>query len=157
MKVGDELAALLSASEAAAARAAMTASLAADPESLKRGAEIYTRTCMACHQANGLGLPGVFPPMAGAEQLLGDVSLPIKIVLHGLHGPITVKGQVYQAVEMPPQGASLKDQEVADVLTYARQSFGNTAAPVSAAQVQAIRTATAGRTKPFTTEELGLK
>jgi mono/diheme cytochrome c family protein len=127
----------------------------ADPEQMKRGAAVYARTCIACHQPTGLGLPPVFPPLANAPIVAGNPELPVKFILHGLMGPITVNGMTYNSM-MPPV-AGVSDADIADVLTYVRQSFGNQGNPVTADQVKAIRAANAGRTAPWTTAELGLK
>lgn len=127
----------------------------ADPEQLKRGAAVYARTCIACHQPTGLGLPPVFPPLANAPIVAGNPELPVKFILHGLMGPITVNGMTYNSM-MPPV-AGVSDADIADVLTYVRQSFGNQANAVTADQVKAIRAANAARTTMWTTAELGLK
>ncbi len=127
----------------------------ADPEQMKRGAAVYARTCIACHQPTGMGLPPVFPPLANAPIIVGNPELPVKFILQGLMGPITVNGMTYNSM-MPPV-AGVSDADIADVLTYVRQSFGNQGNPVTADQVKAIRAATAGRTAPWTTAELGLK
>ena len=127
----------------------------ASDEQMKRGAAVYARTCIACHQPTGLGLPPVFPPLANAPIVAGNPELPVKFILQGLMGPITVNGMTYNSM-MPPV-AGVSDADIADVLTYVRQSFGNKANAVTANQVKAIRAATAGRTTMWTTAELGLK
>ena len=127
----------------------------ASDDQMKRGAAVYARTCIACHQPTGMGLPPVFPPIANAPIVVGNPELPIKFILQGLMGPITVNGMTYNSMMPPVPGVS--DAEIADVLTYVRQSFGNKGNPVSADQVKAVRAATAGRTAPWTTAELGLK
>jgi nitrite reductase (NO-forming) len=127
----------------------------ADDEQMKRGLAVYSRTCIACHQPTGKGLAPVFPSIAGVPIVNGDATLPIKFILHGLMGPITVDGVTYNSM-MPPV-AGVSDQDVADVLTYVRQSFGNKSNPVTADQVKAVRAANAARTAPWNTAELGLK
>jgi len=127
----------------------------ASDEQMKRGAAVYARTCIACHQPTGLGLPPVFPPLANAPIVAGNPELPVKFILQGLMGPITVNGMTYNSM-MPPV-AGVSDADIADVLTYVRQSFGNQANAVTADQVKAIRAANAARTAPWTTAELGLK
>ena len=127
----------------------------ASDEQMKRGAAVYARTCIACHQPTGLGLPPVFPPLANAPIVAGNPELPVKFILQGLMGPITVNGMTYNSM-MPPV-AGVSDADIADVLTYVRQSFGNKANAVTADQVKAIRAATAARTTMWTTAELGLK
>jgi len=127
----------------------------ADDEQMKRGAAVYARTCIACHQPTGKGLPPVFPSIANAPLVNGDPALPIKFILHGLMGPITVDGVTFNSM-MPPV-AGVSDQDIADVLTYVRQSFGNQSSPVTVDQVKAVRAANAARTAPWNTAELGLK
>ncbi len=119
----------------------------------KRGAATFAMTCTACHQPDGQGTPGVFPPLDGSEWLLNDPELPIKIVLKGLQGPATVKGNKFTSV-MPPHN-DLDDQKIADVLTYARQSWSNDAPAVSVDQVKAIREKVKSQTAPWTAKELG--
>ena len=139
----------------AAPAASSNAFVKASDEQMKRGAAVYARTCIACHQPTGLGLPPVFPPLANAPIVAGNPELPVKFILQGLMGPITVNGMTYNSM-MPPV-AGVSDADIADVLTYVRQSFGNQANAVTADQVKAIRAATAGRTTMWTTAELGLK
>ena len=139
----------------AAPAAASNVFVKASDEQMKRGATVYARTCIACHQPTGLGLPPVFPPLANAPIVAGNPELPVKFILQGLMGPITVNGMTYNSM-MPPV-AGVSDADIADVLTYVRQSFGNKANAVTADQVKAIRAATAGRTTMWTTAELGLK
>lgn len=127
----------------------------ASDEQMKRGLAVYARTCIACHQPTGMGLPPVFPPIANAPIVVGNPELPIKFILQGLMGPITVGGTTYNSMMPPVVGVT--DGDIADVLTYVRQSFGNQGNPVSADQVKAVRAATAGRSAMWTTAELGLK
>ena len=143
------------AAPAPAPASAGAAFVKADDEQMKRGLAVYSRTCIACHQPTGKGLAPVFPPIAGVPIVNGDATLPIKFILHGLMGPITVEGVTYNSM-MPPV-AGVSDQEVADVLTYVRQSFGNQSNPVTADQVKAVRAANEARTAPWNTAELGLK
>jgi len=100
------------------------------------GKAVYA-TCTACHQATGLGLPGVFPPLAESEWVNGPAENLIRIQLRGLMGKITVKGKEYNSV-MPPN-AAMTDQQIADVLTYVRSNFGNKAEAVTPAMVTALR------------------
>lgn len=117
------------------------------------GAAVFLRVCAVCHQPNGAGVPGVFPPLAGSEILAApDPSRAVRIVLHGLQGPLTVGGKSYQGV-MPAQGPLLNDAEIAAALTHARRSWGNRAPPVSADSVRAIRASTP-RTTFWTWPEL---
>lgn len=116
------------------------------------GAEVFTR-CAACHQATGLGVPGAYPPLAGSEWLTNNAEVPIRIVLHGLQGPITVKGASYNNA-MTPFGDQLSDAEIAAVITYERSTWGNNASAITADQVKAIREATKAQTAPWKPDEL---
>jgi len=120
-----------------------------------KGYAVYNRpTCAACHQANGMGTPGQFPPLAGADWVLeSDPGRIIRIVLDGVSGPMNVNGVAYNNV-MPPWRSTLNDEEVAQVLTYARTAWNNSASPVTTEQVAAIRKETASRTTPWTAAEL---
>jgi len=110
--------------------------------------------CMSCHQANGRGLPPVYPPLRGSPIVHGDPGVLAKILLHGLEGKIEVDGQVYNQV-MP--AAPLRgDDEIAAVLTYVRNAWGNSASAVDAAFVARIREETKGRNRPFQAKELGI-
>ena len=108
-----------------------------------QGSEIYAREghCITCHQGNGKGLPGSgFPPLAGTKWTIGDSDRLIKLTLKGLMGPIEVLGQKYPGqVPMTPFEHMLNDQEIASVLTYVRNSFGNKATPVETKDVARIR------------------
>lgn len=117
------------------------------------GKKIYNTVCAACHQTNGKGIAGTFPPVAGSEWVTGDKGQVIKIILHGLTGEIGVAGEVYNST-MAPFGSALKDAEIAAVATYIRTNFGNQASPVTAAEVARVRAETKSRTKPWTAHEL---
>jgi mono/diheme cytochrome c family protein len=136
--------------------ASAVAAAPADPRIA--GKRFYTQVCATCHQATGLGVPGVYPPLAGSEWVTSNDSRLIRLVVHGLQGPITVEGKIYNGI-MPAFGAgssyNWNDQRIADVLTYIRSEWGNEAAPIAPEQVTAIRTGTdAGRTKAWTEAEL---
>ncbi|MFT5686936.1 MAG: mono/diheme cytochrome c family protein [Myxococcota bacterium] len=126
------------------------------PATARTGEQVYAQVCIACHQANGEGLPGAFPPLVASDWAVGDPERPIKIILSGLQGPIEVKGTTYNSI-MTPQGSILSDVEIANVLTYVRSTWGNAADAVTAEQVTAVRTATADRTAPWTVAELNAK
>ncbi|HEU4501934.1 MAG TPA: copper-containing nitrite reductase [Nitrospira sp.] len=104
------------------------------------GETLYKTYCMGCHQAEGEGMPGTFPPLAKSDYLMADASRVIETVLNGLTGSIQVNGQAYNGT-MPPMG-HLKDEEIANVLSYVMTSWGNAANPVSAAEVAAVRAKT---------------
>ena len=109
----------------------------ADKASLERGKTIYTTYCLACHQADGSGVPGLNPPLIKTKWVLGDKKQLITILLKGMDEPIEVDGEEYSNVMA--SHAFLKDQEVADVLNYVRNSFGNKATGLTAAEVKAVR------------------
>ena len=136
---------------------ALNAQDAALQAQMTAGQQVYNTVCFACHQPTGLGLPGMFPPVASSDW----VSKPkpdrlIRMVLHGFMGPITINGAPFNspAPLMPPQGAALSDDQIANVLTYVRNSFGNKASAVSPAQVKAIREAEKARTAMWTEAEI---
>ncbi|MDR3451848.1 MAG: cytochrome c [Rhodoferax sp.] len=112
------------------------------------GAAVFASHCAACHQASGLGLPGVFPPLAGSDWVAGKKATLIAIVLHGINGPLTVEGKPFNGA-MPTFQGQLQDAEVAAVLTHVRSQWGNTGAPITADAVAAVRKETALRTEPF--------
>ncbi len=109
--------------------------------------------CIACHQATGLGVPNQYPPLSKSEYVLGPASRLSRILLYGLQGPVEVAGAKFNG-NMPNFGDKLKDDQIADLLTYIRQDWGNTATVVDAASVAAAREATKGRSTPMTAEEL---
>lgn len=105
--------------------------------SIARGKVLYQNICLACHQADGSGVPRMNPPLIRTSFVLGDKTKLITIVLKGLNDDVEIEGEYYSN-PMPPQ-AQLKDQEIADVLTYVRNSFGNKAGAVKAAEVKVVR------------------
>ena len=121
-----------------------------DPKML--GKRVFAN-CIACHQPTGLGLPGAYPPLAGSEWAMGPEERIIRIILDGLSGPITVKGTPFNN-SMPAFGTQLRDEQIANVMTYVRSEWGNNAAPVTADRVKEIRAAVTGRTGPWSPEEL---
>jgi mono/diheme cytochrome c family protein len=112
------------------------------------GAAVYASMCVACHQANGAGVPGVFPPLAGSEWVNGRDTTVAAIVLRGVEGPLTVRGVRYNA-QMPSFRDRLDDAQIAALLTHLRSSWGNASPPVSAATVAALRAEQATTPAPF--------
>jgi mono/diheme cytochrome c family protein len=114
--------------------------LAGHPGGLQgeRGKQVYFSLCYACHQSDGRGLRGAFPPLARSDFLLADRERAIRIVLKGLAGPVTVNGFTITSA-MPPQEAVLTDTQVADVLTFVYNAWGNQGEPFRAHHVKAIR------------------
>jgi len=106
-------------------------------ELMVAGKGIYEANCGACHQPNGKGLPGAFPPLAESDYLLRDREDVLAVALSGLSGPITVNDQEYNSVM--PSMAHLKDEDLAAALTYVFNSWGNSLAAVTPAEVTALR------------------
>ena len=117
------------------------------------GKRVFDMICITCHQANGLGVPGQYPPLAGSEWAQGNEERVIRIVLHGLNGPIPVKGTKFENV-MAPLGTTLKDDQIANVISYVRATWGNTASEVEPETVAKVRAETAGRSTYWTVPEL---
>jgi mono/diheme cytochrome c family protein len=124
-----------------------------DDESKVDGMSVYNSVCAACHQQDGQGLPGAFPPLVGSDWLLKGPETPIRIVLHGLSGSIDVNGATFNNI-MPEWGSRLSNEEIAAVLTYARSTWGNSAPEISEEMVDKIRQQTSDRTTPWEEEEL---
>jgi len=99
---------------------------------IQKGKEVFSRTCIACHQTNGKGLPGIFPPLVKSDFLNSDKERAINIVLKGKTGVVTVNGKTFNNI-MPPQ--NLSDGEVAAVLTYVYHSFENSKKVVKTEEV----------------------
>ncbi|MFN8388958.1 MAG: cytochrome c [Bdellovibrionota bacterium] len=119
------------------------------------GAEVYARTCAACHQLTGQGVPGAFPPLDGSPYVLSNnVERMASIMLYGLQGPIKVKGTTYNGV-MLPQGKVLSDAELSAVAGYVRSSWSNKASGIEAAVFTKMREKYGEPTKQFTIQELG--
>jgi mono/diheme cytochrome c family protein/glucose/arabinose dehydrogenase len=121
------------------------------------GQEIYFREghCVTCHQPNGKGLDPAFPSIEKSPWVMDDADRLIKLTLYGLMGPFEINGKKYDGlVPMTPFGGMLKDEEIASVLTFVRNNFGNKADPIEPAQVKKIRDANPGRMMFYNTEEL---
>jgi nitrite reductase (NO-forming) len=124
----------------AEARAAAASGTLTKEQQIKAGEARFTGTCSVCHQANGQGLPNVFPPLARSDFLMADKQRAIGIVLNGLTGKVTVNGGEFNSV-MPPM-SQLNDDELANILTYVRNSWGNSGETVTADEVQQVRAST---------------
>jgi mono/diheme cytochrome c family protein/glucose/arabinose dehydrogenase len=124
------------------------------------GRKVFSREahCITCHQPDGKGLANIYPPLEKSEWIEGDPTRLIKIVLKGLYGPMTLHGKDYGPEKgTPPMTAFsglLKDDELAAVVSYVRQSYGNNASIVTPAQVKAVRDATSERQQFYTVEEI---
>jgi mono/diheme cytochrome c family protein/glucose/arabinose dehydrogenase len=124
---------------------------ATDMKQFEAGKAMYETICLPCHQPHGLGQEGLAPPLAGSEWVQYEERLA-RIVLHGLRGPITVKGQPFE-LDMPALGV-LEDEPLAAVLTYIRNEWGNSYPPVSTNTFKRVREQTADRVDAWTQEEL---
>ncbi len=125
-------------------------------EHLARGKRVYETTCGQCHQASGMGTTGLFPPLAKSEWVTEpDPSRLIRIALDGVQGPITVNGQEWNLImSVNARQLALSDEDLAAVLSYIRQAWGNKSASVAADVVKQIREETAGRPAQWTVTEL---
>jgi mono/diheme cytochrome c family protein len=119
-----------------------------------RGKKIFAANCQTCHQATGLGVAGQYPPLAGSEFTTGGSRRPAMIVLKGLQGPVTVKGQKFGSAVMQPWDKTLSDQKIADVLTYERSEWGNNASAVTAEQIAGLRKELASHPDSFVEADL---
>lgn len=105
-------------------------------ERITAGKTVYTTICMACHQPEGQGIPRAFPPLAKSDYLNADVNRAISTVMHGLTGKVTVNGETYESI-MPL--LNLNDEQIANVLTYVYNSWGNNGTEVTPEQAKSIR------------------
>ncbi|MDB6031304.1 MAG: putative cytochrome c, monohem transrane protein [Verrucomicrobiales bacterium] len=118
------------------------------------GAKVFNTACVACHQGNGQGLAGQFPPLAGSEWVLAEgPNRIIRIVLNGVAGPLNVKGADFNNA-MPPWKESFTDAQIAAVITYVRSEWGNKAGPVTPDQVKKWRDKDGTRGEPMNAGEL---
>jgi mono/diheme cytochrome c family protein len=133
----------------------------ADPVAL--GKTQFNAVCITCHQANGQGIAGIYPPLAGSEWVNGPSARVIRIVLYGLKGTVNVEGHSYGAAAMPVFGQvagsayNWNDEKIAAVLTYVRQEWGNKAGPITADEVAAVHKAVGDRKEESESELLDLK
>ena len=115
-----------------------SAAAAKNPASASDGAIVYIANCSSCHQTNGQGIAGAFPPLAGNATVTGNPIAVIAIVKEGLEGRLVVNGQAYSGI-MPRWRGVLSDEQIASVITYVRSSWKNNAPGVSVADVQAVK------------------
>jgi mono/diheme cytochrome c family protein len=109
-------------------------------KAISPGEKVYKKYCISCHQADAGGVPNLNPPLINTTYVLGDKTRLIKIILNGLNENIEIDGEFFS--NPMPSLKILKDQEIADVLTYVRSNFGNKASSVTAAEVKAVRSKT---------------
>lgn len=124
-------------SMAAASTAPAATSQMAAAAGTAAGAKVYSTNCASCHQANGQGVPGTFPPLAGNTDVTGDPKKVIKIVKYGLNGKLQAAGHAYNGM-MPAWGTQLSNSDVASVVTYVRTSWGNKGSAVTESDVAAV-------------------
>ena len=123
-----------------------------------RGKKIYNAQCVVCHQTNGQGVIGAFPPLVGSEWVLGHQEILARILINGMNGPIEVLGNQYNG-NMPafgPAGLGLKAQDIASVLTYIRQEWGNDGSEFAVETMEKYMADYSARTTPWTAEEIVL-
>lgn len=121
-----------------------------------RGAKVFRSQCAQCHQANGQGVPGAFPTLVASKWVTGSEERLARILVNGLNGPIIVAGAKYNG-NMPafgPNGLNLKAKDIAGVLTYIRQEWGNEAPEVSIEAMEAYANDYGPRAAPWTADEL---
>jgi nitrite reductase (NO-forming) len=107
---------------------------------IEAGKALFLGTCSTCHQMEGQGIPKVFPPLAKSDYLMADKKRSIEVLLNGLSGKVVVNGQEYASV-MPPM-SHMADDELANILTYVRNAFGNSGDAVSVQEVTQVRNST---------------
>ncbi len=125
-------------SQSTAASASASAAAMRNPASASDGATVYAANCSSCHQSDGQGVPGAFPPLAGNPLVTGTPAAVITIVKNGLEGKVVVNGQAYSGI-MPHWKGLLSDEQIASVITYIRSSWKNRAAGVSVSDVEAVK------------------
>jgi nitrite reductase (NO-forming) len=130
-RAGPNLAAVTRAAESA------TSGTLSVEDQVRAGQALFAGTCSVCHQPNGAGVPGVFPPLAKSDYLAADLTRATRVVLHGLNGKVNVNGQDYNSV-MPPM-AQLTDDEVANILTYVLNSWDNPGGRITKEEVKKQR------------------
>jgi nitrite reductase (NO-forming) len=124
----------------AAAAEAKAAGKLTKEQQIAAGGALFKGTCSVCHQDSGQGIPDVFPPLAKSDYLLKDPKHAIDVALNGLTGKVTVNGKTYNSV-MPPM-SQLNDDEIANILTYVLNSWGNDGGAISKEDVQKVRAST---------------
>ncbi len=120
---------------------------------IAKGKRVFTNKCQVCHQQTGTGVPGVYPPLAGSDWMGKSPEILVRIVLNGLAGEITVNGNQYNSA-MTAFGAELSDKQIAEVLSYVRNSWGNEYPLIEESEVTAIREAVGTRSTTYSADEL---
>jgi len=126
-----------------------------DGPNIRNGMLWFGKVCSVCHGSDGAGKPNQAPPLAGSEWVMGPIDRLIRIPIFGLQAPITVKQQKMSFPSgMPPIAASLADEDLANLLSYIRQAWGNKASSITPAEIRAVRTLVANHPQAFTPEEI---
>jgi len=115
-------------------------SLSIDKTTMERGKKVYTQYCVACHQVDGGGVPGLNPPLEKTSYILGSKTKLIKVILKGMNTHEEIDGETYSNIMAPFN--YLTDQQISDVLTYVRNSFGNKATAITPGDVKYVRART---------------
>jgi mono/diheme cytochrome c family protein len=121
---------------------------------IEKGKKIFGQNCASCHQASGVGQPGQYPPLVKSEWVLGSKERLAAILLKGLQGAVTVDNSTFSTMVMPAQESVLSPEKLADLMTYIRGSWGNTAGPVTVDEVNAAKTKLTSRTTAYSEAEL---
>jgi len=129
-----------------------SAQTAAVTDPLALGKKVYNGNCANCHHADGLGQPGTYPPMGGSEWVIGSKERLAALLLHGLSGSVTVEGGSYGTAQMPAW--ALTDSQMANLMTYLRKSWGNTASEVKPEEISAARAKFASQTAAYSEADL---
>jgi mono/diheme cytochrome c family protein len=101
------------------------------------GKRVYDKFCVQCHMSNGKGAPGMNPPLAATDWVTGDKKRLIKVILNGLSDPVIINGETF--TNTMPSHANLTNKQIADVLSYIRNTFGNKAEAITVEEIQAVR------------------
>lgn len=125
----------------------------AELSQMELGENIYGRVCSTCHQSNGEGVDGAFPTLVGTDYVTGNVGRFAGIIVHGLYGEMEVNGDTYNG-NMPAWGEEISDEEVAAVMTYVRNSFGNNSSDVPVDSIKSYRETYGDRTSQWEVGEL---
>jgi mono/diheme cytochrome c family protein len=136
------------------AETAVTPLTAEQQARFDNGKMLFQAICATCHQVTGRGLDGLAPPLLDSEWALGPPEQVMRIVLHGVRGPIVVLGRTHTG-DMPAFGA-LDDNQLSSILTYVRREWGHTASPIDPAQLKVVREETKGHADAWSPEELKL-
>jgi len=124
------------------------------PSIADQGKAYFSQNCAVCHQPTGVGVPNMYPPLAGSEYVNGGSKRLGMILLKGLQGPVTVEGKVYPGSAAMPPWQALPDKKIAAILTYIRGDFGNHGGPIAPEQIADARKEFAGHPDSWTEADL---